>query len=95
MCCSYPIKWLDENRKLPVFLLFSYLLGVFWPFFFTFKDRLILLFCVSISSFVENSGEFAVAMVDHLLDILTKGEHSKAKQQLEEVSISVYYIANK
>ena len=62
----------------------------FWLlFFFTFKDRLILLFCVSISSFVENSGEFAVAMVDHLLDILTKGEHSKAKQQLEEVSISV------
>lgn len=48
-----------------------------------------MLFCVSISSFVENSGEFAVAMVDHLLDILTKGEHSKAKQQLEEVSISV------
>ena len=58
-------------------------------FLFTFKDGLILLFCVSISSFVENSGEFAVAMVDHLLDILTKGEHSKAKQQLEEVSISV------
>ena len=39
---------------------------------------------------MENSGEFAVAMVDHLLDILTKGEHSKAKQQLEEVSISVW-----
>lgn len=35
---------------------------------------------------MENSGEFAVAMVDHLLDILTKGEHSKAKQQLGEVS---------
>lgn len=37
---------------------------------------------------MENSGEFAVAMVDHLLDILTKGEHSKAKQQLGEVSIN-------
>lgn len=43
-------------------------------------------FYFSIGSFVENSGEFAVAMVDHLLDILTKGEHSKAKQQLGEVS---------
>lgn len=45
-------------------------------------------FYFSIGSFVENSGEFAVAMVDHLLDILTKGEHSKAKQQLGEVSIN-------
>lgn len=37
---------------------------------------------------MENSGEFAVAMVDHLLDILTKGEHTKAKQQLGEVRIN-------
>lgn len=49
---------------------------------------MLFFFYFSIGSFVENSGEFAVAMVDHLLDILTKGEHSKAKQQLGEVRIN-------
>ncbi|XP_022346223.2 bromodomain-containing protein 7-like isoform X2 [Crassostrea virginica] len=51
----------------------------------TYADETGVQYAKSISSFVENSGEFAVAMVDHLLDILTKGEHSKAKQQLEEI----------
>lgn len=51
----------------------------------TYADETGVQYAKSIGSFVENSGEFAVAMVDHLLDILTKGEHSKAKQQLGEI----------
>ncbi|XP_061197403.1 bromodomain-containing protein 7-like [Saccostrea echinata] len=51
----------------------------------TYADETGVQYAKSVTSFVENSGEFAIAMVDHLLDILTKGEHSKAKKQLEEI----------
>ncbi|XP_048762024.1 bromodomain-containing protein 7-like [Ostrea edulis] len=51
----------------------------------TYADETGVQYAKSVTTFVENSGEFAVAMVDHLLDILTKGEHSKAKKQLEEI----------
>jgi len=39
----------------------------------------------SVMSFVENGGDYAVSMVDNLLDILTKGEHAKTKMFLEQV----------
>lgn len=40
----------------------------------------------SVLSFVENGGDYAVSMVDNLLDILTKGEHAKTKMFLEQVN---------
>lgn len=49
-------------------------------------------------SFVENGGDYAIAMVDNLLDILTKGEHAKTKALLEQVrkgfttNITVFHI---
>ena len=39
--------------------------------------------------FMENAGDYAVSMVDHLLDILTKGEHTKVQKLLAEVSVTM------
>ncbi len=41
----------------------------------------------SIQQFVANSGDYAIKMVDDLLDLLTGGEHSKTKNTIAEVSV--------
>ena len=40
----------------------------------------------SVQSFVENAGDYAVRMVNNLLDMLTKGQHSRTNRTLEQVS---------
>ena len=42
--------------------------------------------CPSVQSFVENAGDYAVRMVNNLLDMLTKGQHSRTNRTLEQVS---------
>ena len=44
------------------------------------------LLCCSIQHFVANAGDYAVQMVDNLLDILTQGQHSNTIKMLKEVS---------
>lgn len=46
-------------------------------------------------SFVESGGDYAIAMVDNLLDILTKGEHAKTKilQQVCDVISGLFFKA--
>ena len=41
--------------------------------------------CPSVQSFVENAGDYAVRMVNNLLDMLTKGQHSRTNRTLEQV----------
>ncbi|OWF37379.1 bromodomain-containing protein 7-like [Mizuhopecten yessoensis] len=50
----------------------------------TYGDETGVQYARSIMNFTGNSGDYAVAMVDNLLDILTKGEHSKTQKLLEE-----------
>jgi len=45
-----------------------------------------MMFCKSLQHFVSDCGEYAVHMVDNLLDILTDGEHSKTNAVLLQVS---------
>ncbi|CAC5408627.1 BRD7 [Mytilus coruscus] len=45
----------------------------------TYGDETGVGYAKSVMSFVENGGDYAIAMVDNLLDILTKGEHAKTK----------------
>ncbi|XP_060077023.1 bromodomain-containing protein 7-like [Ylistrum balloti] len=50
----------------------------------TYGDETGVQYARSIMDFTEHSGDYAIAMVDNLLDILTKGEHSKTQKLLEE-----------
>ncbi|KAJ8302602.1 hypothetical protein KUTeg_018998 [Tegillarca granosa] len=50
----------------------------------TYGDETGVDYAKSVMSFVENAGDYAISMVDHLLDILTKGEHTKVKKMLEK-----------
>ncbi|XP_063439065.1 bromodomain-containing protein 7-like [Mytilus trossulus] len=45
----------------------------------TYGDETGVGYAKSVMSFVESGGDYAIAMVDNLLDILTKGEHAKTK----------------
>ena len=46
----------------------------------------LVLWCYSLQHFVSNCGDYAVHMVDNLLDILTDCEHSKMNATLLQVS---------
>ncbi|KAK3085828.1 hypothetical protein FSP39_009255, partial [Pinctada imbricata] len=50
----------------------------------TYGDETGIQYSKSVMSFVENSGDYAEKMVDHLLDILTKGEHTKTQKILSQ-----------
>ncbi|XP_033754995.1 LOW QUALITY PROTEIN: bromodomain-containing protein 7-like [Pecten maximus] len=50
----------------------------------TYGDETGVQYARSIMDFTESSGDYAIAMVDNLLDILTKGEHSKTQKLLDE-----------
>ncbi|XP_074644692.1 bromodomain-containing protein 7-like [Tubulanus polymorphus] len=42
-------------------------------------------YATSLQEFVEDCGDYTVKMVDRMLDILTRGEHSKAKAKVDEL----------
>ncbi len=48
--------------------------------------RLCANYVFSLRDFVKDAGDYAVRMVDNLLDILTGHEHSKASRIIAEVS---------
>jgi len=58
----------------------------------TYGDETGTQYAKSISSFVEDAGDFAIKMVDNLLDVLTHGDHSKylaqTRQNEESADIS-------
>ena len=47
----------------------------------------------SLKDFVSGASEYAINMVDNLLDILTSGQHSKSIKTIEaEVSFTILYL---
>ena len=51
-------------------------------------------FSHSVQGFVDSAGDYAVKMVNNLLDMLTKGQHTRTNHALEQVRVfdSVPYI---
>lgn len=49
----------------------------------------------SLRHFVADAGDYTIAMVDDLLNVLTSGEHSKVMALLEEVRDRLSYLLTK
>ena len=53
--------------------------------------KLLILFD-SLTKFVEDADDDCVRIVDSLLDVLTKGQHTLTKKQLEMVSLAWHFF---